>query len=117
MMGIIITIVHIIILLVVIFFSFNQIRDIIALNKCSKEFERICDDCERWRAELDPKLHIDMMLEHLDFLSGYGNYFDNSSAQLKYINDYREKLINKYKHNIPSMVSEHRSKRLKQILK
>jgi len=116
MMGIIITIVHIIILLVVIFFSSNQIRDIIALNKCNKEFERICDDCERWRAELDPKLHIDMMLEHLDFLSGY-RYFDKPSEQLKHINDYRKKLINKYKHNIPSMVSEHRSKRLKQILK
>jgi hypothetical protein len=116
MIGIIITIVHIIVLLVVIFFSFNQIRDIITLNKCGKEFKRICDDCERWRDELDTKLRIDMMLEHLDFLSGY-IHFDKPSEQLKRINDYRQKLINKYKHNIPSMVSEHRSKRLKQLIK
>jgi hypothetical protein len=116
MIGIIITIVHIIVLLLVIFLSFNQIRDIITLNKCGKEFKRICDDCERWRDELDTKLRIDMMLEHLDFLSGY-RHFDKPSEQLKRINDYRQKLINKYRHNIPSIVSEHRSKRLKQLIK
>jgi flagellar biosynthesis chaperone FliJ len=57
-----------------------------------------------------------MMLEHMDFLFGY-RHFDKPSEQLKHINDYRKKLINKYKHNIPSMVSEHRSKRLKQLIK
>lgn len=116
MLEIIIILANIIFLLLAIFFTFNQIRDIIALNRCGKEFERICDDCERWRDELDPHLKIDMMFEHLDFLSGY-NHSNNTGEQLKYINNYRQNLINKYKHIIPSMVSEHRSKRLKEILK
>jgi hypothetical protein len=116
MLKIIIILSYITILLLVISFYFNQVRDIIELNRLGKEFKRICDDCERWRDELDPQLKIDMMYEHLNFLSGY-NHYNKTVDQLKYINDYRQNLINKYKHIIPSMVSEHRSRRLKEVLK
>jgi hypothetical protein len=114
MLKIIIILSYITILLLVIFFAFNRIRDIIELNRLGKEFERICDDCQRWRDEIDPKFKIDMMYEHLNFLSGY-NHSNNTRDQLKYINNYRENLINKYK--IPSLIREHRSRRLKDILK
>jgi hypothetical protein len=113
MLEIIIVIVYTIFLLLVIFYIFNEIRDIILINRCRKEFKRICDDFERWGNEVNV---LDLLYEHSSFLSGY-RYLDKPSEQLKYINDYRQKLINKYKHNIPSMLLEHRSKRLKQILK
>lgn len=97
----------------ILLFFFYEIRNVIIMNKCRKEFRRICDDFEIWQNESNT---LDLLYEHSSFLSEY-RFLDKPNEQLKYINDYRQKLLDKYKNNIPSMLSEHRSKRLKHLLK
>lgn len=94
----------------------KAVYDIFSLNSYLREFKKLNSDMDIWRDEINDLLIRHSMIEdHIHFLRFEINN-NNYKYNKKLIKEFRKKIISKYKKHSPSLLSESRGEKLKDLI-